>query len=184
MGNALTFFDLLFVKELSMAVKLLKIILSTLLLIVLLFIGISIAYEFKVSLLYLINRITLVSLLLFIAGVLLSFPLFGKFYNTKNYLVTNVVFVILLITALIIKHILVSNLLCGLLLPLILWNLTGIFSKISEFQSINKLICIEITGIFFVFILTMVSIKMVDEKLLLSDLFITIFQKLNLWITI
>jgi len=175
---------LLIVKELPMAVKLLKIILKTLLFIVLLFTGISIAYEFKVSLLYLINRITFVPFLLFMAGVLLSFPLFGKFYNTKNYLVTNVVFVILLITALIIKNILVSNLLCGVLLPLLLWNLTGIFSTINEFKPTNKLIFIEITGIFFVFILTMVSIKMIDEKLLFSDLFTTILHKLNLWITI
>jgi hypothetical protein len=118
------------------------------------------------------------------AGVLLSFPLFSKFYNTKNYPVTNVVFVILLITALIINNILFSNLLCGVLLPLLLWNLTGIFSKINESKPINKLIFIEITGILFVFILTMVSMKMVDEKLLFGDLFITIFQKLNLWITI
>ncbi|MGD2149062.1 MAG: hypothetical protein PVJ20_12305 [Desulfobacterales bacterium] len=171
-------------KELSMIAKLLKIILKTLLFIVLLFIGISIAYELKVSLLYLINRMSFVPLLLFMAGVLLSFPLFSKFYNTKNYPVTNVVFVILLITALIINNILFSNLLCGVLLPLLLWNLTGIFSKINESKPINKLIFIEITGILFVFILTMVSMKMVDEKLLFGDLFITIFQKLNLWITI
>ncbi len=155
-----------------------------LLFVILFFAGITIANELKVSFLYYINRAEYFPLLLFSAGFVISFPLFGQFYKNKSYLTGIAVFCVISILISINRNIPANNLMCGLSLPLLIWGMAGLFSKTGGIKPFGKIVLVETTSVFTVLILTLFLMKMVDGDLSFSELFLTIFYKIKLWITL